>query len=202
MASGMASFTLGDLHSITTTGSPFRNSTMSGMMWCSVPGTRTLNWQTAVKRLLPRSMKSMKRTVGLLSPVCRFRLTLVFSDSRLNTWRLFSNSPVPGKLAVSRLTTSSTLAILQPGIDDLELLAQHGQHHHFGEVLTMAVGRELLLVEVEDLPAEPGELVQERFLDVVPLVQADAIGVSWWSRLCLAQSSTPEARCNARTGPA
>ena len=51
MASGIGSFTFGDLHSITTIGKPFRNSTMSGMMWCSVPRIRTLNWQTAIKRL-------------------------------------------------------------------------------------------------------------------------------------------------------
>ena len=28
------------------------------MMWCSVPRTRTLNWQTAMKRLLSRVAKS------------------------------------------------------------------------------------------------------------------------------------------------
>ena len=85
MASGMASFTRGDLNSITTTGKPFRNSTMSGMMWCSVPRMRTLNWQTAMKRLLSRFLKSTKWTVGLFSPVCLFRLTLVFSSNRLKT---------------------------------------------------------------------------------------------------------------------
>jgi hypothetical protein len=39
----------------------------------------------------------------------------------------------------------------------------------------MAVGGELLLVEVESLPAKPGELIQERFLDVVALVQAERL---------------------------
>ena len=29
-----------------------------GVMWCSVPRTRTLNWQTALKRLLSRVTKS------------------------------------------------------------------------------------------------------------------------------------------------
>jgi hypothetical protein len=32
MASGIGSFTFGDLHSTTTIGSPFMNRTMSGMM--------------------------------------------------------------------------------------------------------------------------------------------------------------------------
>ena len=81
---------------------------MSGTMWCSVPRMRTLNWQTAMKRLLSRCSKSMKRTVGLFSPVWRFSLTLVFSRSSVKTWRLFWIRPVPGKLAVSCLTTSST----------------------------------------------------------------------------------------------
>lgn len=104
----IASLTLGDLHSITTTGKPFRNNTISGMMWCSVPRIRTLNWQTAIKQLLSRCLKSTKRTVGLFSPVSRFSLTLVFSSSKLKTWRLFWMRSVPGKLAVSCLTTSST----------------------------------------------------------------------------------------------
>ena len=41
MASAIVSFTFGDLHSITTTGRPFRNGTMSGAVWCTVPGMRT-----------------------------------------------------------------------------------------------------------------------------------------------------------------
>ena len=64
------------------------------------------------------------------------------------------------------------LVVLQPGIDNPQLLAQYGQHHNFGEALTMALGGELLVVEVEDFPAKPGKLIQERFLDVVALVQA------------------------------
>ena len=67
------------------------------------------------------------------------------------------------------------LVVLQPGIDAPEPLAQHGQHHHLVEAPTMAVGGVLLVVEVEDVPAKPGELIQEWFLDVVALVKADRL---------------------------
>ena len=32
------------------------------------------------------------------------------------------------------------LVVFEPGVDDLEPLAEHGQHHHLGEVLAVAVG--------------------------------------------------------------
>ena len=53
------------------------------------------------------------------------------------------------------------LVVLEPGVDDLELLAQHGRHHDFGEALPMGVGGGLLHVrEVDDLPAQAPKLVQ------------------------------------------
>ena len=157
-----------------------------------------------MKRLLPRSSKSMKRTVGLFSPVCRLRLTLVFSSSRLKTCRLFSNSPVPGKLAVSRLTTSSTWSFSSQG------LMTCSRSRSTGSITTsvnfsrwLAEGILLLVeVEVEDLPAEPGKLVQERFLDVVALVQAMRLGEHELWSLGSIYRRTPEARRGARAGPA
>lgn len=70
------------------------------------PRTRILNWRTAVKLLLSAFLQWMKRTMGLLSPVCRFSLTLVFSSNRCNTCLLFSIRLPMGKLAVSCLTAS------------------------------------------------------------------------------------------------
>lgn len=48
------------------------------------------------------------------------------------------------------------LVLLEPRIDDLELLAEYGEHHDISEVVTVAVGRVLFVVEVDDLPAEVG----------------------------------------------
>src|SRR5713101_5684619 len=62
---------------------------------------RTLNWQTAMNRLLSRCLKSMNCTVGLFSPVLRFSLTLVFSSNRCRACWLFWIRPVLGKLAES-----------------------------------------------------------------------------------------------------
>ena len=71
------------------------------------------------------------------------------------------------------------LIVFEPGVDDLEPLAQHRQHDDLGEALPMGVGRGLLLVrEVDDLPAKPGELVEQRLLDVVALVEFQILGSS------------------------
>ena len=161
MASGMASLTLGDLHSITTTGRPFRNSTISGTMWCSVPRMRTLSWQTAMKRLLSRWPKSTNRTVGLFSPVLRFSLTLVFSSSRVKTWRLFCNQAAAREACGELLDHLLHLIVFEPGIDDLELLPQHRQHDHIGEALAEGVSWLLLAVEVDDLPVQARQADRE-----------------------------------------
>ena len=94
------------------------------------------------------------------------------------------------------------LVVLQPGIDNLEPLAQHGQHHHLVEAPTMAVGGELPVIEVEDLPAKPGELIQQRFLDVVALVHAMRLWGHGLSSLRLAQKDPAGTPCGASTGPA
>ncbi|QEI44162.1 hypothetical protein BMF77_pc00001 (plasmid) [Dolichospermum sp. UHCC 0315A] len=107
IASGIASCTFGDLHSMTTTGKPLRKRTISGMMWFSVPRMRILNWQMAIKELLAVLAKSTNLTVGLFSSVLRFSEMLVFSWSRVKRWRLFSRRLLLGKFAVSCLMTSS-----------------------------------------------------------------------------------------------
>ena len=172
MASGMASFTRGDLHSITTTGRPFRNSTMSGMMWCSVPRTRTLNWQTAMKRLFSRFLKSTKWTVGLCSPVLPVPVEAGVLKQQIEDVPIVLQQLPTRKAGGELFDDFVDLIVLQPGIDNPEPLAQHRQHHHLGEASTMAVGGELPVVEVKDLPAKPDELIQEWFLDVVALVHA------------------------------
>ena len=68
------------------------------------------------------------------------------------------------------------LIVFQPRVDHLQLLPQHRQHHHLREVLAMRVAGMLLGVQVEDLPAEACELIQQRLLDVLPLVEADLGG--------------------------
>jgi hypothetical protein len=65
------------------------------------------------------------------------------------------------------------LVLFQPRIDRLQLLAQHGRHVHFGEVRAEGGGGMLLGVEVEDFPAEPGKLVQQRLFDVVAFVELE-----------------------------
>ena len=47
------------------------------------------------------------------------------------------------------------LIVFEPGVDDLEPLAQHRQHHDLGEAFPMGGGRPLLLVrEVDDFPTQ------------------------------------------------
>ena len=63
------------------------------------------------------------------------------------------------------------LIVFEPGVDDLEALAQNGQHHDLGEVLPLGGGRGLIHVrEVDDLPAQALKLIEQRLLDVVALV--------------------------------
>ena len=130
-----------------------------------------MNWQTAMKRLFSRFLKSTKWSRTLLSGLP------VLVDAGVLKQQI-EDVAIVLQQARARETGGESfddfvdLVILQPGIDNLEPLAQHGQHHHLVEAPTMAVGGELLIVEVEDLPAKPGELIQEWFLDVVALVHA------------------------------
>ena len=80
--STIGSAVVGDLHSTTTKGRPFTNSTISGIMCFSVPGMFTLNCEMAMKELFLGLLKSMNLTVGLFSPVLRFSDTEVFSTRR------------------------------------------------------------------------------------------------------------------------
>ena len=82
-----------------------------------------------------------------------------------------------GKLAVSCLTTSSTLILFEPRVDDFESLAQHRRHHDLGEAFPMGVRRDLLHVrQVDNLPAQARKLVEQRLLDVVAFVEAKLLG--------------------------
>ena len=67
---------------------------------------------------------------------------------------MFSIRPVPGKLRGDLLDHLFHLVIFQPGIDELELLAQNRQHHHFGEIFAIGVTRVLFVVQVDDLPVQ------------------------------------------------
>ena len=69
------------------------------------------------------------------------------------------------------------LIVFEPGVDDLEPLAQHRRHHDLGEALPMGVGRDLIHVrEVDDLPAQARKLIEQRLLDMVSLVDTDVLG--------------------------
>ena len=59
----------------------------------------------------------------------------------------------------------------QPRVDDLDPFAQHGRHQHLGEALAEGVRRTLLVAEVDDLPTEPRELVQQGLPGVVALFE-------------------------------
>lgn len=65
------------------------------------------------------------------------------------------------------------LIAFEPGVDDLELLAQDRIQHDIGEALAIAVARLLLVVEVNNLPTKARKLNEQRFFDVVALVEFD-----------------------------
>lgn len=50
---------------------------------------------------------------------------------------------------------------------------QRGQQQHLTKMTAQAVAWLLALVEPHDLPAKRGELLQQRFLDVLLLVQLE-----------------------------
>ena len=81
-----------------------------------------MNWQTAMKLLLSRCLKSMKRTVGLFSPVLRFSLTLVFSSSRLKSVAIVLDQAGAGEFGREVLYHLLNLIVFQPRIDHLQLL--------------------------------------------------------------------------------
>ena len=68
------------------------------------------------------------------------------------------------------------LVIIHPIVDDLELSSEHWQHDHFGKILPKGITWALLAVEVDDFPAKAVKLVEKGFLDVVALVEPEALG--------------------------
>ena len=62
------------------------------------------------------------------------------------------------------------LRVGHPVVDFKERVAQHGQHHDFGEGFAVAFRRLLLVVEPDDLPAETFKLREERLFDVILFV--------------------------------
>ncbi len=68
------------------------------------------------------------------------------------------------------------LVVLQPVIDDFEPVFEHREHDNIGEVLTEGVGGVLFIVEVDDLPPQALELIEERLLHVVTFVESDVMG--------------------------
>ena len=97
----------------------------------------------------------------------------------------------PGEARRELLDRLLHLIVLQPGVDDLEPLPQHRQHDDLGEALPEGVAGVLLAVEVDDLPAQPGQLIEEGLLDVVAFVELDVRG-----RFVLGhQESFPFNRC-------
>src|SRR5581483_5848518 len=81
-----------------------------------------------------------------------------------------------GEICRQLLDHFLNLVVLQPGIDYLQLLPQHGQHDDFRESLAERIFRFLLLVAVDDLPAQARQLIQEGLLDVIPLVELEFLG--------------------------
>ena len=176
MASGMASLTLGDLHSITTTGRPFRNSTMSGTMWCSVPRMRTLNWQTAMKRLLSRCRKVHKtHRRALLAGLAVLADAGVFQQQLEQVVVVLQQSGA-GEARRELLDHLLHLIVFQPGVDDLELLAQHRQHHDLGRSSRdRCRPGAACCPKVDDFPPQACKLIEQGFLDVVALVEAKRV---------------------------
>ena len=83
------------------------------------------------------------------------------------------------------------LVVLQPRLNQLELRTQHRLHQHLGQVAAVGLAWGLLRLQIQHLPAQPPELVQQRQLNVVALVQFDLFLTEfvhtlflWWSH-CL-----------------
>ena len=65
-----------------------------------------------------------------------------------------------GKAGSDLLDYLFHLIVFKPGIDNLEMLTQHRQHDHLGEVLPIAVAGVLFTVKVDYVPAHPVELIE------------------------------------------
>ena len=142
------------------------------MMWCSVPRTRTLNWQTAMKRLLSRVAKSGEADGRALLAALAVLADAGVLQQELEQVLVVLQQTGAREARGELLDDLLDLIVFEPGVDDLEPLAQHRQHHDLGEALPMGVRRHLLLVrEVDDLPAQARKLVEQWLLDVVAFIQ-------------------------------
>ena len=124
-------------------------------MWCSVPRTRTLNWQTAMKRLLSRVAKSAKRTVWAM-----LAALTVFADAgvlqqELGQVLVVLQQTGARKACGELLDNFLDLIVFKPGVDDLEPLAQHRQHHDLGETLPDGWRPGVCFMSVRSMTSQP-----------------------------------------------
>ena len=80
-----------------------------------------------------------------------------------------------GKACGNLLNHLFHLIVLQPRINDLQLLAQHRQHHHLGECFAKGIAGILFIVQVDDLPTQAVKLIKQRLFNVVALVEFDVL---------------------------
>ena len=109
----------------TTTGRPFRNSTMSGKMWCSVPRMRTLNWQTAMKRLLSRVLEVDEANRRALLARLAVLADAGVLEQQLEDDAVVLDQARAGEAGGELLDDFLDLVVFKPRVDDLQLLAQH-----------------------------------------------------------------------------
>lgn len=78
-----------------------------------------------------------------------------------------------GKARGKLLDHLFNLIVFEPVIDNLELLAKHRQHHDLSKALTKRLRRRLLIIAIDDVPAEPLQLIKEGLLDMKPFIKLD-----------------------------
>jgi hypothetical protein len=68
---------------------------------------------------------------------------------------------------------ATLLPVTEHLVDPLELFPQNRQHDHLGKILPEALLRRPGLVQVQYLPLQTGQLLQQRLFQMVPRVDAD-----------------------------
>ena len=141
-------------------------------MWCSVPGMRTLQLAHRDEAVVPALLEVHVADGGAPLPGPAVLSGAGAFQQEIEDVPVVLRQPHARKTCGQPSGGFFDLVVLQPRVDDRKPLAQHGRHRHLGKVLPEAVRRVLLAVEVEDLPAEAGELIQQGLLDVAALVDA------------------------------
>jgi len=118
-------------------------------------------WNTIINKLtegsieLPTTLKPKKHRYGF--PLPQMYVSLI------------------GLLIISH-QANYPLVILQPGVNHLELPAKYRRQHRLGKAVAVGVRRPLLAVQVNNVPSQSRQLIQQGLLHIVALVDFDVPG--------------------------